>query len=66
MISYKDWYNSTGWNRQEEYEKWLCEAPSCINIEVLPEMEDYLKDCFESDVGDYEDRAYDEWKDRNI
>lgn len=63
ILCYEDWYNKTGNQLEKYYEEWLEEAPEGVYVEELPEVQEYLEDMYESYVSEFEDRAYDEYRD---
>jgi hypothetical protein len=63
LLDYSDWYDSYGETLENELLDWYNRCPEPYMIDDLPILEDYLNDKYEEYIGEYGDRAYDEYKD---
>ena len=70
-INYEDWYDKVGYILAEQWEEQWNELPPEIlkhlkRVDIDEVIGDALEDAFESYVSEYEDRAYDEWKESRL
>ena len=68
-IDFKTWFDNSGHNTYDEIIDWLYSAPDTVDIDELlgGNLEEYAfslcEEEYESQVSEYEDRCYDEYRD---
>lgn len=65
-MTYEDWYDKIGHKLEEDFDNWVLNAPDGVIVEDIELTIDYLERMYESMESEAIDRAYDEWKDRDI
>lgn len=63
LLDYNDWYDRHGVNLENDLLDWYSRCPEPWMVDDLPIMEEYLNDKYEEYIGEYQDRAYDEYRD---
>lgn len=64
MINYEDWLEKNMDRLEQEYDEYCEELDNTI---IMPlEFWEYTENKYDSMLGDYQDRKYDEWKERDI
>ena len=69
VLDYNDWVEKDGYDYGEIIQNWLEVRPSGISLQTLGiyDLDDFIQDkileAYEEYLSEYEDRAYDEYKD---
>ena len=69
VLSYEDWFDKSGENYADFIENWLERRPSGITLQSLGiyDLSDFVNEkvleAYEDYVSDFEDRAYENFKD---